>query len=315
MRRNWSEIMPELKRIAYDIYRQESRPIMTKHLWYAVVGSCGIQDTKSDYTTFKRVIVAERRRDPDFFGIFEDEDRYRDFHGLARFWDDQPHRVIISTEKNSMRRRIDPFVEFYRTGEVITRGSISETVMREMEQHMDEQTVVIHLGDFNPKGYEIVENLQTRLGKTRVVPLALKIEHVERYKLPRAIVKGKGSRKKWNELWQRNKWPTAEIDALAQRHPDVFKEIVVREIVKRMDAQRMATKQMDFKVAIEARHWADSYIDDLRNLLVAKATSGITETLETTPEEVAKALEAFRGWCIKYDKDCVGKRLKRLMEP
>ena len=255
--KDWSRIIEQVKPLAYDMYRRQCQRepdqvkwgIILKHLWYTCTGDFGIEDTKSDYAQFKNRVVRARERDPEFDRIFKDEDRYRSFEYDA-VWTSQKAKVILMTEKNAMKDELTPFVRYFGTATVITRGSISRTVLKEVMEHMYEGTVVVYLGDFNPKGAEIREQLTEKLGN--VIPLALTEEQVKRYKLPRAVVKGKGTSKKWIEHWERNRLPTAEVDALATRHPAEFEEIVRNAILEHIDKTLWVDEKLRAKSDSEA---------------------------------------------------------------
>ncbi len=261
MRRNWAKIMKKVKPESHSMARQEKDgKILTKFLWYAVVGKYGIRDTTSDYTLFKREVVKARRNDQQFNSIFKDEDRYRNFD-YGDTWATQAGRVITTSEKKTLESFLREIGDYFKPGVVVTRGSISETVMAEMLEVVDERTVVLHIGDFNPKGKEIFDKLKEaveRKGGTAEWVLINDVKVVRRYKLPRPVAKERGAKKECVELWRKNRWSTAEADALVARHRNVAKALMVRAVLRHIDPDAWTM----FEVLSDANSKADSRVWD-----------------------------------------------------
>ncbi|NVM22250.1 MAG: hypothetical protein HWN68_10785 [Desulfobacterales bacterium] len=303
MRRNWKKIMGKVKPEAHSMANQEQDgKILTKFLWYAIVGKYGVKDTTSDYTLFKREVVKARREDPQFNSIFKDEDRYRNFD-YGTTWTTQAKRVITTSEKKTLESFLREIGSYFKPGAVITRGSISETVMAEMLEVVDERTVVLHIGDFNPKGKEIFEKLKAAVehkgGKAEWV-LINDVKVVKRYKLPRPVAKERGAKKECVELWRKSRWPTAEADALVARHRNVAKALMVRAILRHIDPDAWTR----FEVLSDASSKAGSRVWDavfkfeepaslkkLRELL-----GGIDERIQKFKDEMTSEWgERYRG--------------------
>ena len=314
-KRNWDEIIQKVKQVAFEMAKQErDGKIIQKNLWYAVVGQFGIQDTSSDYTAFKRANVKARREDPAYNAIFKDEDRYRKFEWIGK-WKVQRSKVVLSTEKKTMQSFFEDIADYFGCGLFVTRGNCSETVLQELDEVMDDNTVILHCGDFNPKGYEIWKTMQERYGK-RKVKLVLMTPYWA-YKhpdVPKPVTKPRGAKKELQELWKRKGWKTVELDAYVVRYRDEARRVVAKAILRYINKDVWISEDVKEYIKWKIRDARYDLDYRVRRLLeekkeVIKRKIGELERRHPLAEEIEKLrrqleeLERKRDEELRQEKD------------
>jgi hypothetical protein len=83
------------------------------------------------------------------------------------FWDQQPVRVIVISEKGTVRGLLKPVLDEYAVGFLPVHGFSSATSVHDIAQDEDGRPlVIIYVGDFDPSGMFMSEkDLPTRLAK------------------------------------------------------------------------------------------------------------------------------------------------------
>jgi hypothetical protein len=83
------------------------------------------------------------------------------------FWNQQPVRCEVWSEKGTIRGVLDPVLDEYAVGFRVMHGFSSATTIYDVAQNDDDRPlIVLYVGDFDPSGlYMSEEDLPTRLAK------------------------------------------------------------------------------------------------------------------------------------------------------
>jgi hypothetical protein len=81
------------------------------------------------------------------------------------FWDQQPHRVEVWSEKGTIRGVLAPVLDEYAVGFRVMHGYGSATVVHDVAEDCDGRDLIaLYVGDFDPSGMNMSEtDLPTRL--------------------------------------------------------------------------------------------------------------------------------------------------------
>jgi hypothetical protein len=150
------------------------------------------------------------------------------------FWDQQPIRVMVVSEKGTVRGLLKPVLDRYAVGFQVMHGFSSATIVYDISQDDDGRPLIIlYVGDFDPSGmFMSEEDLPNRFSKydgnhITLKRIALTREHVTALPSFPATDKRKDPRYKWfcsnygNRCW--------ELDAM---DPNDLRDCVEREIVE-----------------------------------------------------------------------------------
>jgi hypothetical protein len=150
------------------------------------------------------------------------------------FWNQQPHRVQVWSEKGTVRGVLDPVLDRYAVGFFPVHGFSSATAAHDTAEDDDGRPLIIlYVGDFDPSGmYMSEEDLPNRFSKydgdhITLRRIALTRKQVKRLPSFPAASKRKDPRFKWfRSNYGDRCW---ELDAM---DPNVLRACVEREIVK-----------------------------------------------------------------------------------
>jgi hypothetical protein len=161
------------------------------------------------------------------------------------FWDQQPVRIIVVSEKGTVRGLLKPVLDHYAVGFLPVHGFSSATIVYDISQDDDGRPLIIlYVGDFDPSGMFMSEvDLPNRFSKydghhVTLRRIALTREHVNGLPSFPATDKRKDPRYKWflanhgARCW--------ELDAM---DPNDLRDCVEREIQKLID--RVAWKHCE----------------------------------------------------------------------
>jgi hypothetical protein len=83
------------------------------------------------------------------------------------FWDQQPHRVQVWSEKGTVRGVLQPVLDEYAVGFLAVHGFTSATVAHDIAEDYDGRNlIVLYVGDYDPSGmYMSEEDLPKRLSE------------------------------------------------------------------------------------------------------------------------------------------------------
>jgi hypothetical protein len=150
------------------------------------------------------------------------------------FWNQQPHRVIVVSEKGTVRGLLRPVLDFFGVGFQVMHGFGSATIVHNISEDDDGRPLIIlYVGDFDPSGMYMSEvDLPSRFSKyggdhVTIKRIALIPSQLEGLLSFPASDKRKDPRYRWfvNNYGDRC-W---ELDAM---DPRVLRACVEREIRK-----------------------------------------------------------------------------------
>jgi hypothetical protein len=148
------------------------------------------------------------------------------------FWDQQPHRILVVSEKSTVSGLLRPLLHHYGVGFLSVHGFTSTTKARDLAIDQDGRILIIlYVGDFDPSGlFMSEEDLPNRFSKydgnhVSVRRIALTRKQVRALPSFPATDKRKDPRYKWfTQKFGSQCW---EIDAL---DPNTLRACVEGEI-------------------------------------------------------------------------------------
>src|SRR5262245_57527538 len=158
------------------------------------------------------------------------------------FWNDQPARVEVWSEKGTIRGVLQPVLDEYGVGFRVMHGFASATAVYDVAQDDDGRPlVVLYVGDYDPSGMYMSErDLPDRLekydgGHVELRRIALKREHTSGLLSFPATEKKKDKRYKWFvQNYGKRCW---ELDAL---DPNALRSLVEAEIASEIEPEAWA---------------------------------------------------------------------------
>ncbi len=153
------------------------------------------------------------------------------------FWDQQPRRVEVCSEKGTIRGVLKPVLDHYAVGFRVMHGFTSATAVNDVAEDDDGRSlIVLYVGDFDPSGMFMSEcDLPKRLAEyggdhVTMARIALTVEQVEGLPSFPASDKNKDPRYKWFvEHYGQRCW---EIDAMDPRDLRDCVERAIRELIE-----------------------------------------------------------------------------------
>jgi hypothetical protein len=150
------------------------------------------------------------------------------------FWDQQPRRVMVVSEKGTVRGLLKPVLDDFAVGFQVMHGFSSATIVHDISKDDDGRPLIIlYVGDFDPSGmFMSEEDLPNRFSKydgdhVTLRRIALTRERVNGMLSFPATDKRKDPRYKWFvENYGKRCW---ELDAM---DPNDLRACVKREIKK-----------------------------------------------------------------------------------
>jgi hypothetical protein len=159
------------------------------------------------------------------------------------FWNQQPHRVQVWSEKGTVRGVLKPVLDQYAVGFSAVHGFGSATLTYDTAQDDDgRDLIVLYVGDFDPSGmYMSEEDLPARFAKydgdhITLQRIALTVDQLEGLPSFPATDKRKDPRYKW---FVGNHGPHCwELDAMDPRDLRDCVEQAIRELIEPVAWQR-----------------------------------------------------------------------------
>jgi len=150
------------------------------------------------------------------------------------FWDQQPRRVMVVSEKGTVRGLLRPVLDDFAVGFQVMHGFSSATTVHDISEDNDGRPlIVLYVGDFDPSGmFMSEEDLPKRFNKydgdhVRLRRIALTRDHVKGLLSFPATDKRKDPRYAWFvKNYGKRCW---ELDAM---DPNNLRACVKREIKK-----------------------------------------------------------------------------------
>jgi len=140
------------------------------------------------------------------------------------YWNDQPYRVEVWTEKDALSQIMYEVAGDYRVPVRVTRGFLSDSNKIKWQQ---QGLVVLYFGDFDPSGLCMDEELDENnyLSGVNFERISLTIDQTKQYNLPSVPVKMDDPRaKKYVTKYGKRCW---ELDAL---DPNLLRALVSKSI-------------------------------------------------------------------------------------
>jgi hypothetical protein len=152
------------------------------------------------------------------------------------FWDQQPHRVQVWSEKGTIRGVLAPVLDHYAVGFTAVHGFSSATLTHDIAEDRDDDgrdLIILYVGDFDPSGlFMSAEDLPERFERyegdhVKLRRIALTVEQLQGLPSFPAADKRKDPRYRWfvknhgHDCW--------ELDAM---DPNALRDCVEREIKK-----------------------------------------------------------------------------------
>lgn len=155
------------------------------------------------------------------------------------FWNQQPVRVEVWSEKGTVRGILGPVLDQYAVGFRVMHGFSGSTTVHDVSQAGDgRQLIVLYVGDYDPSGLFMSEtDLPARLSKyggthIQMVRIALTFDQVDHFEMPSfpATDKEKDPRYKWfRENYGDRCW---ELDALDPNDLRECVEASIKELIE-----------------------------------------------------------------------------------
>jgi hypothetical protein len=178
------------------------------------------------------------------------------------FWNQQPHRIQVWSEKGTVRGLLAPVLDELAVGFLPVHGFSSATTVRDAAEDDDgRDLIVLYVGDFDPSGmYMSEEDLPNRFSKydgdhVTLKRIALTREHVNGLPSFPAKDKKKDTRYKWfvrnygHRCW--------ELDAM---DPNDLRACVKREIKKLIEPVAWKRCEVVNKAELDSlRHVLDQW--------------------------------------------------------
>ena len=249
-------------------------PLTVRQIYYQCVAQLIIDNLQREYEHVVRVVKALRVNDFLSWSSIEDRVRYTTakrgmpevseyieqelkilFHvgSYARCYvQKQPVYVELCVEKDALAKVVEDAAYPFCTRVNVLRGHPSATMRNEIANRFDaaimkgRDPIIFHLGDLDPSGVEIPLALQRNLERDHSVRvdvrrLALTIDQVDKYQLPKSPQAAKSTDKNYSKFVKQFGTITpTELDAL---HPKHLQQIVTDALTNVYDMSDFAEQK------------------------------------------------------------------------
>ncbi len=239
---------------------EEHRPMTVRQVYYQLVSRQVIENTRSQYQSVSKALVAARQEGIIPWNWIEDRLRrprsvsmwtdLADFAETARqayrrdVWAEQPAYIEFWLEKDALSGIFEDVLDRYGVTLNVGRGydgwsSIRNAAERYKPYECGDLVTILYFGDLDPSGEDMVRSLGERLAffdcEPEIVKSALVPEDIRRYNLPPDFTKASDTRQaafvaKYGDV-------SVELDALPV---DVLRDRITSEVEARMDMDALA---------------------------------------------------------------------------
>lgn len=262
----------DLRLAIWEALEGVSLTATVRHVFYLVASKGLCPKTNSGYRQVQRQVLAMRREGFISHDKIADNTRYRlkpsthanlgDFleRSAKRYrqdiWLDADAYVEVWCEKDSIAGVLSPITEEFDVPLYVARGYSSESFCYEAAQHMRascKPPFVYYLGDFDPSGWHMSQNLEDRLRgfcpEVRFERLGVNVEQVRDWNLQTRPTKKKDTRAAsfFDEFGR-----DAESVELEAVHPDTLAGLLRDVIQSHVDPALLKQVQLEEKAAREA---------------------------------------------------------------
>ncbi|MGY8633834.1 hypothetical protein RAD15_15260 [Bradyrhizobium sp. 14AA] len=173
------------------------------------------------------------------------------------FWDQQPRRVEVWSEKGTVRGVLQPVLDHYAVGFRVMHGFSGATTIYAVAQDYDgRELVVLYVGDFDPSGmYMSEQDLPDRLARydgdhIELTRIALKVDQLEGLPSFPATDKRKDPRYQWfianhgRHCWELDAMDPNDLrDCVEQAIIDLIEPVAWQrcEVVNRAEQESLKT--------------------------------------------------------------------------
>jgi hypothetical protein len=292
---NWEEILKIAYHEAKNYYDREGFAPTLRAIFYILIGKNIIPNTKTVYKTFSDVLAKARYRNEFPHYLITDDTREASFlEKLEKYaqelseeeikqklkelvesyaaysiniWEDQPKRIIICVEKNTIYKVVKSWLEEF-TYEGLPLGVYNLRSMRGFDSATDIINVaklvnklrkdgyipVIQIiSDFDPSGEEIFADFSRRIKDLSGVQdlliekVMITKEQIDKYGLPSAPESKEEIEKlrrdsRYKKFVEKYGLIRVEVDALLGINPSEMKKILYESILKHFDKSIFETK-------------------------------------------------------------------------
>ena len=225
--------------------------------------------------------IVDEGRDLERITQWNDTDERIDYtvnHYRRDYWNDQPQRLEVWSEKGTVRGTIKPILDAYGVGFRVVHGYSGASTLHEaaIDSHYGNPLTILYIGDYDPSGMhmseiDIPQRLERYSGIATVQRIALLKADTEGLPKFPASDKIKDPRYPWfvkkygNDCWELDAYP-----------PPLLRQRVEQEIVSRldMDAWEHSIKIERAEIA-SMRHYGDAWKASISRL--------VSECLEAQP--------------------------------
>jgi len=285
----------EVVEAALEVFKQYDTALTLRQLYYRLVSRHLFPNTMNSYKRLSRIMVRAREDRDVPVNCLEDRSRrilgrgdagYRSAEEFIKHrlkslqesykvftmpkWEDQPHYVLISLEKDALSRLVSDAAKRYSIRTFPTRGYPSFTYVQRMASYIRNRlkgkpTVVLYFGDFDPSGVDIERDLTARLikyraGDFKVHRVALTHDQIIRHSLPPMPVKKSDVRTPSFVAAYGDE--AVELDAL---EPNVLKRLVAESIEEYMDIDAWIERENEIA---KLKLWIKAKLEDMENLIL-----------------------------------------------
>jgi hypothetical protein len=153
------------------------------------------------------------------------------------FWDQQPARVEVWSEKGTIRGVLKPVLDHYAVGFRVMRGFTSATTVNDVADDFDGRVLhVLYVGDFDPSGLFMSEcDLPKRLteyGGHHVILTRIALTQNQTTGLPSFSAYDKRKDPRYSWFIERHGASCWEIDAMDPRDLRVCTEQAIKELIE-----------------------------------------------------------------------------------
>lgn len=282
---NWKEIAETSYTEAEKYYRQYNTPLTLRGLFYILVSKDIIPNTKTAYKTLSSVLskkrytgefpwylIADVTRKANYLEKWEEtpiqltEEELRQkikeiietsVEYSINAWEDQPHRIIITLEKEALYNAIETFISEWEWGVYslrCTKGFNSATDMNKIATmintiYLSNQTpVILVISDFDPSGEEIYRDIKRRINLLTdtnniiIEKILVTKEQIQKYNLPYTPesmdeIKKLQRDPRFKKFHNTHGLMRVEIDAIVSLYPEETKKIIINSIKKYFDQE------------------------------------------------------------------------------
>lgn len=282
MRASSLQVVHQANQIIGD-YAAQGFSLTLRQLYYQFVSRDLIPNTDQSYKRLGNIIAKGRLGGLIDWSAIEDRTRYlraRSYWDDARAilestpqaftvdpWEGQDHRVEVWIEKDALVGVIEPVCSRLHLPYFSCRGYVSWSEMYQASQRYlrrardlgGARTIILHLGDHDPSGIQMTEDIEDRLwrlhagNRVEVRRIALTMDQVEEYNPPPNPAKLTDSRAR--DYVPRYGYESWELDAL---EPATLDSLISEEAQRGLDQDawqaardRQAEGQGALELAVE----------------------------------------------------------------